>query len=175
MGLDMYLFKAKRSMDLADRVMLKLIWSIDEPNQVRDSNLQAFLLKHTVPGEDNGQPTSKMTREIGYWRKANSIHWWLYQNCCPDGDPDYRPFVVTAEKLNCLKEVCKKLLVINQTDKAKAVAVAKEDLPTRSGFFFGSTDYGDSYWEDLENTVKIITSIQEKLDDSYYMFYWANY
>jgi hypothetical protein len=37
--------------------------------------------------------------------------------------------------------------------------LAVEQLPPADGFFFGSTQVGDWYWQDLENTVNMIDSI----------------
>ena len=38
----------------------------------------------------------------------------------------------------------------------KDSSLAKELLPTAEGFFFGSTDYNEYYYQDLVNTKKII-------------------
>lgn len=49
-------------------------------------------------------------------------------------------------------------------------------LPTQSGFFFGSTSYDEWYFNDLENTVKIIDKIFEEdpelINDYYYESSW---
>ncbi len=43
-------------------------------------------------------------------------------------------------------------------------SVAKELLPTTSGFFFGDTDYDQWYIEDIANTIEIIQNVLETTD-----------
>lgn len=81
-----------------------------------------------------------------YWRKANHIHRWFVDNCA-DGVDDCNPVWVPEEKLEKLYEIVCKVLA-NREDEE----VAKELLPPESGFFFGATEIGDWYWEDLEYT-----------------------
>lgn len=107
--------------------------------------------------------------KVGYWRKANQIHNWFLDNCGPrdyDGDviDDCRPIEVPVEKLKELAETCKKVLDDHN--------LAKTLLPTQSGCFFGSTEYDEYYFEDLEYTLKILTPIiaflEEKLEKKEY-------
>ena len=65
-----------------------------------------------------------------------------------DGNDDCRPIYLGLGTLKELKSLCLEVL----SDHAKA----DELLPTGSGFFFGSTNYDETYYEDLMNTVKII-------------------
>jgi hypothetical protein len=45
------------------------------------------------------------------------------------------------------------------------VAVRPEDiLPTSSGFFFGSTEYDEWYYQDLENTIEQCQKVIEETD-----------
>jgi hypothetical protein len=48
--------------------------------------------------------------------------------------------------------------------------VAAENLPTTSGFFFGSTDYDEWYMEDMKLTKKILTeALADKQGEYYYL------
>ena len=89
----------------------------------------------------------KTVTEIGYWRKSNHIHKWFVDNV-QDGIDNCQPHDLSKEQLIELKEVCKEVL----KDRNKA----EELLPTGSGFFFGTTDYGEWYFEDIKETIKII-------------------
>lgn len=93
--------------------------------------------------------------ELIYWRKANMIHSWFerkvgkVENC--------ERLDVSIEQLKQLKEDC--LTVLNDHSKAK------ELLPTTSGFFFGSTEYDDWYFQDLEFTVKSLDKLFDDYDE----------
>jgi Asp-tRNA(Asn)/Glu-tRNA(Gln) amidotransferase B subunit len=114
-------------------------------------------------GEDNfnvevtqkGEPVQHIKRErisyvveeVGYWRKANQIHNWLVQNV-QEGEDDCGEYDVHEEQLEELLELCKKVLANNE--------LAKELLPSQSGFFFGGT------------TIEIIeTLLSERNEDGY--------
>lgn len=94
--------------------------------------------------------------EVGYWRKANHIHNWFMQNCAERdkwNNPidDCKPIRITVDKLEKLLDACKKVLVDH--------SLAKELLPTQSGFFFGSTAYDEYYFSETERTIKIIEPV----------------
>lgn len=79
-----------------------------------------------------------------YWRKANAIHEWFVKNV-QEGEDDCREAYVDRKQLQDLVETCHAVL--------KDHSLAPKLLPTRSGFFFGNTDYNSFYYEDLNNTV----------------------
>jgi hypothetical protein len=126
-------------------------------------------------GEDNfnvevtkkGEPVQHIKRErisyvveeVGYWRKANQIHNWFVQNV-QEGEDNCGEYHVYEEQLEELLELCKKVLANNE--------LAKELLPSQSGFFFGGTEYDEWYFKDLENTIEIIeTLLSERNEDGY--------
>lgn len=84
------------------------------------------------------------TIEVGYWRKANAIHKWFVDNI-QDGNDDCKDYKIDIEYIIKLKEVCEQ--VKNNT------AHAHKLLPTQGGFFFGSTEYGECYFEDIDLTI----------------------
>ena len=43
----------------------------------------------------------------------------------------------------------------------------EELLPTQEGFFFGGTDYDESYIEDLKDTIKQLEPLLEDKDGEY--------
>lgn len=85
--------------------------------------------------------------EIGYWRKANSIHKWFVDNV-QDGIDNCQPHTLAKETLMELKELCEE--VLENPEKAD------ELLPTQSGFFFGPTEYDEWYFQDMKDTIEII-------------------
>lgn len=99
---------------------------------------------------------------IGYWRKANAIHRWFIQNCANDED-DCREMSVSYDQLMELKRLCQQ--VLDDHDKAP------ELLPTQEGFFFGSTEYDEYYFDDLKHTIEILN----KVEDGYWYEYQASW
>ena len=95
---------------------------------------------------------------VGYWRKANHIHNWFIENCATrdrfdEPIDDSRPIEIPIEKLEELLNTCKEVLEDN--------SLAEELLPTKDGFFFGSTEYGEWYFDDIEETIEIIEPVVE--------------
>src|SRR5437773_719696 len=118
--------------------------------------LDMYLSKHTyvrredrpqvkIKGIEGIQPerVKEVIEDIGYWRKANAIHRWFVENV-QDGEDKCQEALVSPGQLEQL------LNLVNQVlqDHSKAA----ELLPTQDGFFFGSTDYDEWYFKDLEDT-----------------------
>jgi hypothetical protein len=98
----------------------------------------------------NFNQISEITESVAYWRKANAIHKWFVDNV-QEGQDDCGKYRVTIEQLKQLVKICKTVL----KDHSKA----GELLPPQSGFFFGSTDIDEWYFEDLKSTIKQLTPI----------------
>ena len=81
-----------------------------------------------------------------YWRKQNAIHNWFVKNV-QKGQDDCGEYYVGRDKLTELRDLCHKIL----NDRTKV-----NELPTASGFFFGSVEYDEYYFNDLTDTVRII-------------------
>ena len=122
MGLDMYL-NAKR-----------FLWH-------NESEL-ADKLSENFPELGEARVKEVIAQAI-YWRKSNAIHKWFVDNV-QDGEDDCGNYEVSREQLAELLAVIEEVLA----DKKKAATL----LPPQAGFFFGSTDVDDWYWEDLKQT-----------------------
>jgi len=107
--------------------------------------------------------------EAIYWRKANSIHNWFVEHC-QNGKDDCQTVYVDREKLEQLLKTVDEVLKDRNIEKAARI------LPPVSGFFFGSNQIDDYYWEDLEYTQKSLTDLlnNEKYKDLefYYRASW---
>ena len=110
-------------------------------------------------------PSISVEMKVGQWRKANAIHAYFVDNC-QNGEDDCRESYVDREKLVELLDLCKQVIA----DHSKA----DELLSTQSGFFFGSTEYGEWYFQDLEDTVSILENCLSMGDDwsFYYQSSW---
>lgn len=107
-----------------------------------------------VPGKSIRGSDLKL--EAAYWRKANQIHGWFVKNVADGEDDCSNEYYVSKDSLRKLLDTINAVL----TDKSKA----KELLPPMQGFFFGSTDVDEWYWEQLTNTKEIL---EELLTDPY--------
>ena len=107
---------------------------------------------------------SEITEQVGYWRKANAIHrWFINQN---NGVDDCKEFCVSKDQLRELLAAVTAVL-----DGADAATT----LPTQSGFFFGSTDYGEDYRTDLVDTQQILTPLLAEENDEADYYYRASW
>ena len=145
MGLDMYLEKRVRLYKIQDREWKKDIrlFSDDQPKVYK--NLDCPWLSF----------------EVGYWRKANQIHHWFVENV-QNGEDDCKEYRVTYDQLRELHDLCKQIL--DEPNEKKRLKLAKELLPTQEGFFFGTTDYDEYYFEELKDTVDMLENLFKEED-----------
>jgi len=148
MGLDMYL--------TAERY----IWSSEK----LISDEVANLLGLQLDGEK--MRVQAITAEAMYWRKANAIHKWFVENV-QGGEDNCQRFYVEREQLTELRDMCAKLCTQRE--------MAEETLPTANGFFFGSTEYDEWYWNDIEGTVQGIDKALETFDDKWQFHYRSSW
>jgi hypothetical protein len=131
----------------------------------------------------------KEIEEAGYWRKANAIHPWFVENV-QDGNDDCKNYYVSKEDIEALLDTVNTVLNTSElvegtitngyrfenskgipiTEKGKYIkdpTVAQALLPTTEGFFFGSTDYDQYYYQDLVDTKKILENTLEDDEGDY--------
>jgi hypothetical protein len=86
---------------------------------------------------------------VGYWRKANAIHNWFVKEV-QGGEDECRPHYVSREQLEQLRDNCKlEQLVTADTRGAGLIEPA-------SGFFFGSAERDEWYYDNLNRTIEIV-------------------
>lgn len=102
----------------------------------------------------DGLDVKEIVCEAICWRKANEIHKWFVENV-QNGQDDCRSYEVGVDQL---KEL---LALIRKVIRTKNTAL----LPTSGGFFFGSTDYGDYYWQDLKRTARELAALIKNHDE----------
>jgi hypothetical protein len=175
MGLDMYLFKVKKRSDFSDFSLVNFCRSFCYIKDVEDNDLRAYLSKKSYSHRENHQEVLYI--EIAYWRKANMIHNWFYTNCANSTQKDYDYLLVKKTQLEELVKVCKEVLTYKDIAiKEKIIGELIEKLPTKSGFFFGSTQYDENYFNDVEHTISLIDNVLETTDfDTETVFYYGNY
>lgn len=94
--------------------------------------------------------------DIGYFRKVNFLMSFFnyYDNCV------FRK--VEKSELEDLRERCYKIL---SAKKKERQALAEDLLPTQSGFFYGSTEYNEYYFDDVKEVKEWVEGVLENLDD----------
>jgi hypothetical protein len=150
MGLDMYLNK---------KTYVKQ-WDHQSPEE----KYEVVVTKGGEPVEGiKASRVKYIEEEVGYWRKANQIHRWFVENI-QQGEDDCGNYYVDQSDLKTLLELCKKV----EADHSLAESL----LPSASGFFFGGTDYDEWYYNDIENTIKILEEALAEDGDFYYTSSW---
>jgi len=148
MGLDMYLY-ARTYVSGTDFGRDAEGNFTQTPNDKFSEIIQAAGVEMTDLSED--LPSLDLKLKVGYWRKANQIHNW-FVNEVQDGEDECKPHYVSREQLDTLRSLCREVLA----DHSKA----SELMPVSDGgFFFGSYEYDEWYFEQLEDTVKILDRI----------------
>lgn len=152
MGLDMYLTR---------KVYVKQ-WDRQHPSE----KFEVTVTKGGIPFLNSSDGISNVSQEIGYWRKFNALHNWFVENV-QDGRDECQEAYVSPSKLEEL------LNILNEV-KDGDIIKAEELLPTTSGFFFGSTEYDEWYFENVNESIPIIEKALSYKEDSdiYYQSSW---
>lgn len=119
------------------------------------------------------------------WRKANAIHNWFVTNV-QNGNDDCGIYDVDINQLARLYDACKEVIestrlvddeiangkqyvdgewvpIMEKGQRLEDPSKAMELLPTKEGFFFGSTEYDQWYWWDLQFTMEKLDRLMENL------------
>lgn len=144
MGLDMYLYLRKS--DYASGAE----WRSKEEQErakypVELAKFEEDIKKHSVPSK-----CVYIDYKVGYWRKANAVHGWFVENC-QEGNDDCKDYYVSKEQAQDLLDLCNQVIADH--------SLAQEKLPTQSGFFFGSQEYNEYYFEDIVYTKELLEKV----------------
>lgn len=135
---------------------------------------------------EKNYPHKNIEAMVCYWRKANQIHNWFVENV-QDGVDDCGTYEITEDQLNQLLEICNNVLAHSELisgtvnngytfKNGKQVPIFQEGqiiadssyaaayLPCASGFFFGSTEYDQWYYNDVKFTKEKLEEILKETD-----------
>ena len=148
MGLDMYLSAKKH--------LSKINYKVLQENNELDYNSPEAVYPEFNDLMQLTQLTDVATDMYGasvevtcaYWRKANQIHSWFVREV-QGGEDNCGEYYVSSDKLIELLAICKHSL----ENKDPAL------LLPQGGFFFGSTDIDEWYWNDLKSTISQLERI----------------
>jgi hypothetical protein len=148
MGLDMYLSAKKH--------LSKINYKVLQENNELDYNSPEAIYPEFNDLMQLTQLTDVATDIYGasvevtcaYWRKANQIHSWFVREI-QGGEDNCGEYYVSSDKLIELLAICKHSL----ENKDPAL------LLPQGGFFFGSTDIDEWYWNDIKSTISQLERI----------------
>jgi len=146
MGLDMYLDRKK------------YIWDKEKDN-LKISGVEGV----------KANKVKYITEEVMYWRKVNCIHKWFVDNV-QDGDDDCKEYYVDIGDLKALLTVIEKILGAKNRK-----VIARKLLPNEAGFFFGSKDYDNYYFDNLEKTVKELKTVIKNNNSGWEYYYKSSW
>lgn len=130
-------------------------------------------------------------KELGYWRKANHVHKWFNDNIIKRQDP-WGLYMVEENKLQGLLVLCKVLKKIKENDfdilETELLEIFKKHRkewkfdsgdngdyiayallpPDNMGCCFGSGVVDEWYWQDIDETIDILTKAIESDYNTYY-------
>ena len=90
--------------------------------------------------------------EVAYFRKVNFIYAYFK-------DKYEENALADKASIQALIDTCKDVLRHKDED------YSREHLPTCSGFFFGSTEYDEWYYNDVKDCIKKMSAILKNFDD----------
>ena len=105
--------------------------------------------------------------QIGYFRKFNALHAYIVNNLA-DGRDECQEIYITKDNLSALLG---KLYTVSENNE-----LAESELPTASGFFFGSTEYDEWYFSDVKDALEMCELFLTNIDfDKYDLVYHASW
>ena len=141
---------------------------------------------------------------VGYWRKANAIHGWFVRELADGEDNCRDIYVPTEALVrlrdNCVNELANRINakpneskhvikvddgdtdifnkiiadIKQEHENTKTKVITDDPLAPTAGFFFGSTEKDEWYYNDLEYTVELINSLLAQ-GDKYEYYYRASW
>lgn len=190
MGLDIYFYKTKTSVAPSFRNNENIETFSKERAESRRKNIPTSVMdeiKALIPGastESRNRISELLTPYCRYdfyledikgcgKEKLEGMVEYIIEGYCHENDMYYRKVnflyaffaealedeqcVVTKHDVETIISHCKEVLADH--------SLAEKLLPTQAGFFFGSTDYNEWYFKDVEDVLKKFTEYLEGWDD----------
>jgi hypothetical protein len=159
MGLDMYIFKVKKTKHTIDE-----LHELDRETNPNDPKIVEFL-PLDQPYPDTFKDYYTIFHQVAYWRKFNALHNWFVTHVQVGID-------------NCAHYELDKDVLIDLLEtllNTKSENDPSEMMPV-SGFFFGSTDVDEYYWERIEKAIDEISNLIDNTNwDKERLFYTSSW
>jgi hypothetical protein len=151
MGLDMYLYKK--------HYVKNWDWMADHEKHTISIKKGKKKLDHIKPDR-----ICYVMEQVMEWRKFNALHKWFVDNV-QEGVDDCKECFVDESDLKMLLETL--TYVYENKDTAETI------LPTAQGFFFGSDEIDEYYWEEVKSTIIQLKDLLEE-DNKNASFYYRS-
>lgn len=151
MGLDMYLYKKHY---------------VKNWDYMSDNEKHTISIKKGKKKLDHIKPDRicYVMEQVMEWRKFNALHKWFVDNV-QEGIDDCKECFVDESDLKMLLETL--TYVYENKDSAETI------LPTAQGFFFGSDEIDEYYWEEVKSTIIQLKDLLEE-DNKGASFYYRS-
>lgn len=156
MGLDMYLYASKHLSNM-----------YCEEKEIETFNKVKTLMEADDFVDEDNIRFASIKMQVAYWRKANAIHQFFVE--LDGGKDECQEIYVDRDNLQELVNHCNTILENKDVEKAKSL------LPTQSGFFFGSTEYDEYYFEELKCTQKTLKKLIDNAPEDWEFYYQASW
>ena len=134
-------------------------------------------LKEAIANEPDDEKANKMIDEanemlpdiqtkIGSFRKVNFLMAFFNYTDIDEDDCEYKE--VSRKQLQELKDRCARIITQHGEGEEYTendIALAKELLPTQSGFLWGSTEYDKWYFADVKEVLEWVNGVLDALGD----------
>jgi len=105
------------------------------------------------------------SNDVAYWRKFNALHGWFVEHI-QNGVDDCGSYEISKEQLFDLLEVLEEAYALKDASK----------LPPTNGFFFGSYEVDEWYWDKVASARETISSLIDDTDwEKYKLYYFASW
>lgn len=121
---------------------------------------------------ENTDKKGRYSYQVGYFRKFNALHSYIVNHFGKGIDHCQVIKISEVGRKQLLKDLNE---VLNAKDNYKT---AEKLLPTKSGFFFGSTSYNEYYYEDVKDAIELfekIGKVMKKNKGKYDLIYQASW
>jgi len=105
------------------------------------------------PYEDTCSDLYSIFEQVAYWRKFNALHQWFVTNV-QLGIDKCNLYELDKDVLFELLEVLEEVHNLKNPSK----------LPPTQGFFWGSTEVDDYYWDKVESSIQTISELIDETD-----------
>jgi CRISPR/Cas system-associated endoribonuclease Cas2 len=177
MGLDSYIYRTKKIKGFTVKDYEKVDNAVNEVKIGEFTNIKDVIKGRTKKGIDELNEVVKVRGEylnwysifeqVGYLRKANAIHHFFVQEC-QNGVDECQLSIVKKTHLKDLLKRCKRAMSLKDIYLNDGIIKDGEGietfLPTTSGFFFGGTEFNEWYFNDVEETIDLITKVLKETD-----------